>query len=228
MITALARPSVARIVRSPRPLLAMGAWCVLALGFALAARVRGSAHGADHVLVEAYGALVLPLLTYTLVGAVLGPRSLAASTAQLVRFGASPGRVAAVTVGVAVLAGVVVGAVLASAVALLAHGSSDPPVARDALESAYAGALGGGAYTAWFALGACFGKRGGGRTLLLVVDWVLGLGRGPVAVVTLRAHLRSLFGGTAPMDWSGRASAAALVVIAIVCVAVAVRRASRA
>jgi hypothetical protein len=228
VIAALARPSLARVFRTPRALLALGAWGVLALGFALAAQSRGSANGADHVLVGAYGALILPLLAYTLVGAVLGARSLAAATAPLVRFGAAPTRAAAVTVGVAVAAGVAAGAVLAAVVALVAHGSSDPPVAGDALASAYAGALGGAAYTAWFVLGASFGKRGGGRTVLLVADWVLGLGRGVLAVVTPRAHLRNLLGGTAPMEWSGRASAAALGVLAVVCVVVAVRRASRA
>jgi len=90
VIAALARPSLARVFRTPRALLALGAWGVLALGFALAARSRGSANGADHVLVGAYGALILPLLAYTLVGAVLGARSLAASTAPLVGFGAAP------------------------------------------------------------------------------------------------------------------------------------------
>ncbi len=142
MIAALARPSLARVFRTPRALLALGAWGVLALGFALAARSRGSANGADHVLVGAYGALILPLLAYTLVGAVLGARSLAASTTPLVRFGASPTRAAAVTVGVAVGAGVVAGALLAALVAVVAHGSGDPPVAGDALASAYVGALG--------------------------------------------------------------------------------------
>ncbi|HEY3821078.1 MAG TPA: hypothetical protein VGL81_28130 [Polyangiaceae bacterium] len=227
MIGALARPPVARVFRTPRALLALGGWCVLGLGFAVAARSGGSANGADHVLVSAYGALVLPLLAYTLVGAVLGPRSLAASTAPLARFGAAPARAAAVTVGVALLGGVVLAAGLGAVVAVVAHGAGDPPVARDALESAYAGALGGAAYVAWFAMGASFGKRGGGRTGLLVVDWVLGLAGGALAVVTPRAHLRNLLGGTAPMDWSGRASALALVVIAAACVAVAVRRAGR-
>lgn len=227
MIAALARPSVARVVRTPRALLSLAAWLVLGVGFAVAARSGGAANGADHVLVSAYGALVLPLLTYTLVGAVLGGRSLAASTAPVVSFGATPGRAAAVTVSVAVVAGVVLGGALAATVALVAHGSGDPPVASDAAASAYAGALGGAAYVAWFALGASFGKRGGGRTGLLVLDWVLGLGHGAVALVTPRAHLRSLLGGAGPMEWSGRASAAALVVLALLCALLAVRRASR-
>ena len=76
-------------------------------------------------------------------------------------------------------------------------------------------------------VGASFGKRGGGRTGLLVLDWVLGMGHGAVALVTPRAHLRNLLGGAGPMEWSGRASAAALVVLAVVCALLAVRRSSR-
>jgi hypothetical protein len=227
VIAVLARPSVARVFGTPRAWMTLGAWCVLALGFALAARSRGAANGADHVLVGAYGALILPLLAYSLVGAVVGGRSLGAATVPLVRFGAAPGTVAAVTVAFAVTTGVVVGAAMAAVVAVVAHGVGDPPLATDALESAYAGALGGGAYVAWFAMGASFGKRGGGRTALLVLDWILGLGRGAVAVLVPRAHVRSLLGGTGPLEWSGRASAVALVVIAMVCAAIAFRRAAR-
>ena len=228
MIGALARPAVTRVLRTPRPLLAMAGWCVLAAGFAAAARARGVAHGADHVLVDAYGALVLPLFAYTLVGAVVGARgSMGAATAQLVAFGAAPARAAAVTAGVAVLGCAGAAAAMAAAVAVVAHGASDPPLAGDALASAYAGALGGAAYAAWFAMGATLGRRGGGRTVLLVLDWVLGVGHGAVAVVAPRAHVRSLLGGSGPMDWSGRASAVALVVIAAVALAIAVRRASR-
>jgi hypothetical protein len=216
VIAVLARPSVARVFGTPRAWMTLGAWCVLALGFALAARSRGAANGADHVLVGAYGALILPLLAYSLVGAVVGGRSLGAATVPLVRFGAAPGTVAAVTVAFAVTTGVVVGAAMAAVVAVVAHGVGDPPLATDALESAYAGAL-----------GASFGKRGGGRTALLVLDWILGLGRGAVAVLVPRAHVRSLLGGTGPLEWSGRASAVALVVIAMVCAAIAFRRAAR-
>jgi hypothetical protein len=198
---------------------------VLALGFAIVARSQQSSHGADHVLVGAYGALVLPLVAYVLVGATLGPRSLAASIAPLVSFGAPPGRAAAVSVGVAVVACTLVGALLASTVALVAHGEADPPLARDAFASAYAGGLGGAAYAAWFALGASLGKRGGGRSVLLVLDWVLGAAGGASALLTPRAHLRNLLGGTSPMDLPERASAAALVTLALVWILVAVRRA---
>lgn len=229
MIAALARPPIARLVRAPRALVGVGGWALLAVAFALTARSRGSAHGADHALVGAYGALVLPLLVYALVGAVLGgaARSLGGSTAPVVAFGASPARAAAITVGVAALASALAGGVLAAVVSVVAHGAGDPPLLVDALASAYAGALGGAAYAAWFSLGSAIGRRGGGRVVLLVVDWVLGAGAGAVSLVTPRAHARNLLGGTPPMGWSGRASTVAIVVLALACAALAVWRTRR-
>jgi hypothetical protein len=227
MILALARPSLSRLGR-PRPLLVLVAWVVLGLGFALAARSRGAAHGADHALVEAFGALVLPLLAYSLVGALAGPRSLPASTAPLVSFGARPATAAAVVVGIAVVTCGAVAAVLAPIIAVVAHGVSDPPAPGDALASAYVGALGGAAYAAWFAFGASLGRRGGGRTALLLLDWLMGLGQGVPSLLTPRAHLRSLLGGAPPMQWPERASAAALIVIAALCALGAITRSRRA
>jgi hypothetical protein len=224
VIGALARPAIARVVRRPRALVTLGAWCALALGMALLERTRGSAHGADHVLVGAFGGLVLPLLSYAFVGALLGARSLSASTAPLVSFGAAPVRAAAVSVGLAVVGCAVLGAVLAAAIAAVAHGSDDPARLADALASATAGALGGGAYGAWFVLGATLGKRGGGRTVLLVVDWLLGLGTSAVAVVVPRAYVRTLLGGAAPLGLPARGCSAALVGLALVCVLLALRR----
>jgi hypothetical protein len=224
VIAALARPAVARVVRRPRTLVTLGAWCLLAVGIALLARARGSSHGADHVLVGAFGGLVLPLLSYALVGAVVGARSLSSSTAPLVSFGATPARAAAVAIGLAVASAALLGASLAAVVALVAHGADDPAPAADALASAYAGALGGAVYGAWFVLGATFGRRGGGRTVLLVVDWLLGLGTGPAALAAPRAYVRGLLGGSTPMDLSGRWCSVALVALGLACVLLALRR----
>jgi hypothetical protein len=224
VIAALARPPLARLLRRPRTWLPVAGWTALALAFSIAARQRSAAHGADHVLIDTYGALVLPLLAYVIVGAVLGWQSLRASTAPLVAFGAAPGRTAAASIAVATAACAAVGAAVAAAVAAVAHGVADPPLLRDAGLSAYAGALGGAAYAAWFALGASFGKRGGGRALLLVVDWILGGAGGAGALLTPRAHLRNILGGVPPMDCSQRASAAALVGLAVVCALAATRR----
>jgi len=225
VIAVLAQLPIARVVRTPRTWVATGAWCALAVGMALVMRARGASHGADDVLVEACGALVLPLLAYTLVGTALGARSVAGSTTAVAAFGASPALAAAVTVGVGVAASALGGAVLAATVAIVAHGAADPPLARDALVSGYVGALGGAAYASWFALGAGFGRRGGGRLVALVIDWLLGANGGVTALLAPRAHLRNLLGGAPPMDLSQRASAVALAILVLVCALGAVGRA---
>jgi hypothetical protein len=225
MIAALARLPLARLLRTPRTILVLAAWCALGVAFALSARRGGSAHGADHALVGAYGALLLPLLAFSVVGGALGARSLAASGAPVVAFGAGPERAAWATVAVAAAASALLGALLAAAMAVVAHGSADPPLARDALASAYAGALGGLAYAGWFSLGASFGRGGGGRALLLVVDWVLGSAGGAAALVTPRGHVRNLLGGAPPMGIPERASALFLLVLAVLYALWAARRA---
>jgi hypothetical protein len=225
VIAALARLPSARLLHSWRAGIIVLGWCLVAVAFAVAARANGSSHAADHVLLGAYGPLVLPLLAYTLVGSVIGPRSLSASVAPSVAFGARPAEAATVAVIVAATACACACGLSAAVVAFVAHGSADPPLGRDAFASAYAGGLGGVAYAAWFVLGASFGKRGGGRSVLLVADWVLGASDGAAALMTPRGHIRNLLGGTPPVDLSERASAGALVVIAVVCAAIAVRRA---
>jgi hypothetical protein len=110
-------------------------------------------------------------------------------------------------------------------VALVAHGAADPPVARDALISGYVGGLGGATYASWFSLGAGFGRRGGGRLVALLVDWLFGVSGGTLALFAPRAHLRSLLGGAPPLDWSQRWSVAALAVLALACAIGAVGRA---
>ena len=54
------------------------------------------------------------------------------------------------------------------------------------------------------------------------------VGRGASAVLTPRAHVRSLLGGMAPLDMTARGSFVALAVLVVVCGAIAVRRAGRA
>jgi hypothetical protein len=220
---ALARLPLGRLTGGVNAWVTMGAWTTLALSVAGVAHGRGAAHGADIVLVDTVGALILPLLAYGLVGAAVGGRSLSRSGLSLVAFGAEPVRAAGATIAVAAAACAVLGAFIASAVALVAHGSADPARAGDALASAYVGALGGAAYACWFCLGATFGARGGGRALFLAVDWALG-SVDTAALVTPRGHLRNLLGGAVPLHLSGRASSAALIVIACACALLAARR----
>jgi hypothetical protein len=227
VISALARPAVARLVRAPRAWAFGAGWCALALALAVSARTQGLAHGADHVLLDAYGAIVLPLLAFGLVGSLVGSSSLSANLAPLTAYGAPPVLAAATTLGVALVPCITLGAVLAALLAIVAHGSGDPPVARDALASAYAGALGGAAYASLFALGSSLGRRGGGRALLLVADWFFGAAGGVLSLVTPRAHLRNLLGGAAPMDLPGGASAAVLVLLTVAYLAATLARSRR-
>ncbi|HEX8791995.1 MAG TPA: hypothetical protein VF765_13665 [Polyangiaceae bacterium] len=225
MSTALARLPLSRLLRTPRTVLTVGAWAALAIGFAVAARAQGASHGADRALVDAFGALVVPLLCYAIAGGALGADSLSAAGASAVAFGATPRRTAATTIATILGASVASCAVLGAAVAIVAHGSADAPVARDALASAYASALGGAAYASLFALGSAFGRRGGGRTVALVADWLLGANTTVVAFVTPRAHLRNLLGGTPPAALGERLSAVALLLLAALFALLALRRA---
>jgi hypothetical protein len=224
-VNALAKLPLARLGRTRRGWLSAGAWAALAVALAVVTRRQGSAHGADRVLLEGYASYALPLLAYAIVGATLGGASMKASTAPLVAFGAAPGRAAAMQVLVAAAGCAVSAALLGAAVAAVAHGSADPPVARDALTSAYAGGLGGLAYASWFALGASFGRAGGGRMALLFADFVVSGDDGALAALTPRGHVRSLLGGLPVLEWPERASAAALVALTVVYAALAIARA---
>jgi hypothetical protein len=225
MIAPLARPALAQMLRTPRLWASLTAWGALALAFAVAARTGGSLRGTDYVLSGVYGALVVPFIAYVLVGAVLGGRSLRASTEPLASFGARPARAAGITVLVSAAACALLCAALGAVLALVAHDAAYSAPVRDAVASGYAGALGGGAYATWLSLGASFGRRGGGRVVWLAIDWLLGTNQGASALFTPRGHLRNLMGGAPPMDLSERASAAALLALAAVCTLWAARRA---
>jgi hypothetical protein len=227
MIAALARVPAARLTRTPRSWLPVAGWLLLGLAMAAVARSEAAPNGADHVLVGAFGALVVPLLAYAVVGGVLGGGSLRASVAPVVALGAPRGRSSAVTVGLGMLLAAVLCAALGAVLAAVAHGVDDPPAARDALVSAYAGALGGAAYGGFFAFGASFGRRGGGRAALLVVDWLVGSNGTALALLTPRGHLRNVLGGLPPWELTERTSAVVLLAFALALAAVAIRRASR-
>jgi hypothetical protein len=227
-VSPLIRVSLEKLLRARRTWLTIAFWVVIAVGPALQERLHAVGHGADHALLGLYASIALPFLAYSVLSAVLGREGLSRSGLALVNFGAPAGRVALSTVTVAVVASAVLGGVLGAVVDGVGHGTLDPPLAQDALRAFAAGALGGSAYAALFAMGASFGARGFGRSILLLLDWVLGDGVDASALLTPRAHVRSLLGGAAPLDVSGRVSYAALALMVIVFTALACERASRA
>jgi hypothetical protein len=226
MIGVAFRLPFARLTRTPRALVPVVAWTGLAIVAAL--ELRGRPDASWSALGSIFGALALPFVSFAVVGAVLGADGLARSTRSFVAFGASPARVALATISAAVVASAVLAGLLGVVVVALAHSAGDPPLGRDMLASAWVGGLGGAAYASLFCFGASFGKRGGGRAVALVLDWVIGGSTWAGDVITPRAHVRSLLGGDASAGLSGHASAIGLVVLIVVFTALAVGRTRRA
>jgi hypothetical protein len=218
----------ARVTRSRRALLPVLAWLALAVGDAVARRHHLATHAADHALLDVFGAIALPLLAYSVVGGMLGGSGLVRATRPLVSFGAQPVAAALGAIAAAVLASTVLGGIAGALVVAVAHGAGDPPLAQDAITTAWIAGLGGAAYAALFTLGSAFSARGIGRPIVLALDWILGAGTAAGAVVTPRAHLRNLLGGAPPLELSQKMSAACLLLMTIVFIACAALRARRA
>jgi len=216
-----------RLFRASRAWAAVAIWCAVALVPAFLARRASAGHGADHALLGMYSVIALPFLANAVLSGVLGREGLGRSGLVLANFGAGPARVAIFSVAVAVLASGLLGGGLGALVDALAHGPLDPPLAADLPRTFAGGALGGAAYAAFFAYGASFGARGFGRSLFLVLDWILGAGNSASALLTPRGHVRALLGGAAPFDVPGRVSFAALVLMGAGFALLATARASR-
>jgi hypothetical protein len=92
----------------------------------------------------------------------------------------------------------------------VAHAPGNPPLAGDAITSAWVAALAAAAYTSWFALGATFGRRGGGRWAPLLLDFVMGGSTGLAGALLPRANAASLLGGAAPLGMTQASSSVIL------------------
>lgn len=225
MSAAIIHLPLARLTRVPRAWLPIVGWCLLGVFVAWMERKGGSSHAADHVLIGSYAELVLPLLVLSIVSGALGGEGLKASVRSLALFGTSERRVALVLMGTSIVVSAAISALLA-VILVLITGSANP-LAFDLVTSAWVCGLGGAAYAALFCFGATFGKHGGGRAGVLVVDWILGSGTGVGAVLTPRGNLRNLLGGTAPGELSQQASTAVLIALVVLFALLAARRVRR-
>lgn len=214
MTFALALPSLARLLRTPRSWAAIAAWTLVGVASALVVRSRGTTTGADHVMRGTFGVIVLPLVAFAIVGAALGGGGMKRSIRGVVALGAAPRAAAFASTLVAVAASMVIGAVVASITCAVAHGSGDPPLGRDLFASLWIGGLGGGAYAAYFAAGSALGQ-GTMRSGLLVVDWIVGGAGGVGAIFVPRGHVTSLLGGPLAAEIPQRASSVLLVVLLV-------------
>jgi hypothetical protein len=227
-VIALARLPVARLLRTPRAWLGLGAWIAFALGFAVWLRLDHGTGAATRVLVGFFAPLVLPLVALGVVSAITANAGMGRVTRPLVALGASSGRAALAATFVGAAASAFLGTLLGVALVAIAHGDGDPALGRDLLTTAWVSALGGATYGAYFSFGACVGPRGAGRGMLLVFSWLLAEGSGVGTLLSVHAHVRSLLGGVAAGDLSQRGSAIALAILAGVSTLLATWRGARA
>ena len=219
---ALAGLPFSRIVRVPRVLVTVLAWSAFAILVAVVERRHAGSHGADLVLPEIFGNIVVPFLVFALVGAVAASTSLRVALRPLTALGANGSRAAFATVFVVAMISAALCAALGAGLVPLA--GSPAPIRSDVLASAWVSALGGASYACFFSLGATFGRRGTGRIVFLVVDWLVGSTEG-LELLTPHAHLRNLLGGAPIAHVSQTVSTIVLAAIAVLCAAITARRA---
>lgn len=207
----LFRTSIARL-RSPSRWWPLAFWILFALVVAVAEKSVNATNGASQVLRSSFATVVVPLLSYAVVGQIVGNQGLASTMRGTVLLGAAPRQAAVTTLLAAAVTSAVLCASLAFIVCVVAHGALDPPLVRDALTSSGIGALGGACYGAYFSAGTSIGK-GSFRGVLLVVDWLASGSDGTLAILTPRGHVTRLFGGPACADLSPRASSLVLFLL---------------
>lgn len=213
-----------RLFRIPALLVAL-AIVLVAASVALAEKQIDLLGSATRSLQGGAFGFIIPLATLGATGLVLGKSGLVDATTPLSRFGISRrplalGLVACITATAATIA-----ASVAFVTALLAHDPWAPPLAQDLLSSTWIGALVGAAYAGLYSLGATFGRRGGGRGFVFILDFMLGGSAGGLAVIAPRAHALHLLGSEPPASGMSQwASAAVLLVMAVLGAGLAVVR----
>lgn len=202
-------------LRARRPLLALGLGVALAVAAAVIEVAFGSSGAVDRALLATFR-LVTPLTIFALAADAADRTALREAAWPAARFGASSHHVALGIALAALLSSAVVGALLAVVVVAIAHGPGAAPFARDVLISGWIGALTGAAYAGWFSLGATFLRRGRGRFVPLVADFLLGGSAGVVGALMPRGNAVNLLGGPSPLGLGQSASAGLLALSALV------------
>ncbi len=181
------------------------------VGVALLERAHGRVGAADRALMGGAFGLALPLFCYYLVARSCGGEGTNAALHVLSRHGAER---RALLLGLAA-PNVALASVFAALSALLvvatARGFGDPWLVRDALVSAWIGLLAGAAYALAFLGASAFGRRGRGRSWLLLADFVLGAGGSFLAFPWPKGHLRNLLGGMPVLEMSQLAALLSLL-----------------
>jgi hypothetical protein len=203
----------ARVLRRPTALAALLGVALIVVATVIERRA-GSAGAVDRVLGGTFRVIV-PLVTFGVTAAATGHDRLRDAVWPLARYGASRRDLALGTILFAIAASSVLAALFAVVSVVLAHSPSEPPLLRDAFQSAWIGALTASAYAAWFSFGAVFWKRGRGRWIPLLLDLLFGASTGLLGAVFPRGNAQSLLGGAAPLHLSQPSSSLALALSAL-------------
>lgn len=194
--------------------MSLGLAFALALAATFVQRRVGSSGAVDRSLGTIF-TWIIPLSSFATVSAVIGSRSLKDAVWPVARFGL-PRQSVAVAVTLANAFACAVVAVLLAWVALVfAHTSSSVPLGSDLFTTGWIALFTGVSYGAWFSLGAAFGRRGGGRGIVLALDFVLGK-LGLFGVVFPRGNAENLLGFDAPLHVSQPASSALLIGVSLI------------
>jgi hypothetical protein len=179
---------------------------------------------ASRVLEGSVFAYVVPLVGLLGMAQILGRSRLDAASSALGRFGASRRAVAFGLVLAAMVLTVAVSAVSAAVAAAVAHDPTAPPALHDALTTAWIAGLAACAYAGLYAFGSTFGRRGGGRIVLFLVDWLVGSSGTAAALFLPHGHAENLLGAVAPLSVGQALSTASLALIAALFTLLSIRR----
>jgi hypothetical protein len=211
-------------LRRPAAAVAPTVAFVFVVAASLLQRRVSPSRAADLALVAAVFGIALPLLAHATLSQLTGRTRLEAVLVPVARHGGSRrlGAAGLILGSAAWLASL--GGVLAALAVLLARGTGDPKLLGDLLNSLWLGALGGACYAAWFSLGSMIGASGGGRLVLLLLDWVLGSGTTALAAPWPRGHLRNLLGSEPVLHMPQWSALAAVLLLTLACATWAVLR----
>lgn len=204
----------ARIFRRPAAVSALLGIALVVVAGVIERRVT-SAAAVDRTLAATFN-LVVPLLSFGVAAEVAERRNLRDAVWSAARYGVARRDVALGLIGAAMTASAALSAALAVLAVAVAHGQGNPAVGGDLLSSAWIAALAAAAYTGWFALGATFGRRGGGRWAPLLADFLMGASAGVAGAILPRGNVASLLGGAAPLGLPQGTSSLILGVSAVV------------
>ena len=218
-----ARDARARTATRPAIVVVLASVALAVVAGMLERRAAGA--GAVDRALRAVFNLVVPLSSFALFALATGRRRLDQTVWSVARFGADRRGVALGAIASAWVASALVAALAAVVAVVSAHGGASAPLAFDALTSAWIAALTACSYVSWFAVGATFFRFGGGRGVILVIDFILG-DVGVLASLMPRGLAQNLL-GLAVSGLSQRSASATLVATAIVGALVAALRCGR-